>query len=90
MKKLTAILLLSLPLAGCLGPNNALNSIRNWNAGVTEMDWANELIFLGLWFIPVYPFAFLADVVVFNTWEYWGGESPIKDPGPFPDTFNLK
>ena len=37
--------------------------------------WANEAIFLGLNIIPVYGFAYLADIVVFNSIEFWTGES---------------
>jgi len=74
---------LSLGLASsCLGPDNAYRSIRDWNRDLSDQDWVNELVFLGLYFIPVYPIALLADIVVFNTIHYWTGDNPINDPGP--------
>ena len=72
----------------CLGPNRALSSLSTWNAQLSTQDWINEVVFLGLIVVPVYPVAFAADVLVFNTMDYWQGENPINDPGPFPDTFH--
>jgi hypothetical protein len=85
MKKafLASVLALSLVGSSCLGPDHLYGSLKNWNAGLTEMDWLDEIIFLGLWIIPVYPIALLGDVVIFNTWGYWTGENPISDPGAF-------
>lgn len=89
MKKSLLALTLALPLfaSSCLGPNNLHNSLRNWNAEVTEQDWLNEVIFLAMTIIPVYGIAQLADILVFNTIDYWSGENPIDTPGPFPETF---
>ena len=78
-----ASLVLVLGISSCLGPDHLYNSIKNWNAKVSDQDWLDEVIFIGLWIIPVYPIASLADVIVFNTIGYWG-ENPIGDPGPFP------
>ena len=82
---LAGALTLGLLCGGCLGPNNAQNSLRNWNAEVTDMDWVNEVIFLVI--SPAYGVAGLIDVLVLNTIDYWSGENPLDDPGPFPDTF---
>ncbi|MEM1450873.1 MAG: DUF3332 family protein [Planctomycetota bacterium] len=84
MKSLLPAAALSLGLAGCLGPNNLFNGLNNWNARATDQDWVDEIIFLGLNFIPVYPIALFGDVLVFNTIDYWSGENIIQDPGPFP------
>lgn len=86
MKKtiLAAALALGITTSSCLGPDNAYNSIKNWNAELSEQDWVNEIVFLGLTFIPVYGFALFLDVVVLNTVNYWTGDNPIDDPGPFP------
>jgi hypothetical protein len=86
MKKhaLALVLALALPCSGCLGPDNAHNSIRNWNANATEHDWLNEVIFIGLTVVPVYGLAYLGDILIFNTIDYWSGDNPIEDPGPFP------
>ncbi len=84
MKKLIATTALMLGASGCLGPNNLYNGLNNWNANVTDQDWADELIFLGLHIIPVYGITLFADILVINTIDYWSGENPVKDPGPFP------
>ena len=87
MKKALASLALVVALgsSSCLGPDNLYNSIKNWNAELSEKDWINELVFLGLTIIPVYPLALFGDVVIFNTITYWSGDDTISDPGPFPE-----
>lgn len=89
MKKVILALCLCLPvsLTSCLGPNNAFNSLHNWNATVTEYDWVNEGIYLGLNIIPVYGLFHLGDILIFNTVDYWSGENPISNPGAFPESF---
>lgn len=84
MKKLIAAAALTFGATGCLGPNAMYNSLTNWNAEVSEQDWVNELLFIGMYVIPVYPIALWGDIVVVNTIDYWSGENPIGDPGPFP------
>ena len=79
-------LTLALVTPGCMGPNNALDSINNWNATVTKYNWLNEVIFVVI--APVHVFAWTADVLIFNTIEYWGGGNPVSDPGEFPDSFS--
>jgi hypothetical protein len=86
MKKLALAAALSLTLlsAGCLGPNNLHDSIRNWNAEASDEDWVKEAIFLCMMIVPVYPAAYLADVLIFNTVNYWSGSNPISEPDSFP------
>jgi hypothetical protein len=86
MKKLSALCLtalLALPTIGCLGPNNAFNSVNSWNSRATDSKWWNELIAVGFWIIPVYPLCLTGDVLIFNSIEFWGGENIISDPKPF-------
>ena len=85
MKKILAAAVLTLGASGCLGPNNMFDSLNIWNAEVVEQDWLVEVIFIGMYIIPVYPIALLGDVIVINTVDYWSGENPIDDPGPFPN-----
>ncbi|HEV8113127.1 MAG TPA: DUF3332 family protein [Planctomycetota bacterium] len=80
---LAAVLATIVGTSSCLGPDHAYGQVRSWNAQLSDQDWLKEVVFIGLWIIPVYPVALLGDVVVFNTIGYWG-ENPIKDPGPFP------
>ena len=89
MKKTILASAFALTLLGtsCLGPNNAQNKVNNWNAEVTEHNWLNEILFI----IPlgfVQQLAWLGDVIIFNTIEYWGGENPVSDPGDFPESFS--
>lgn len=72
---------------GCLGPNSAHDNLRNWNAEVTDYDWANELIFLGLNIVPVYGLFYMGDILIFNTVTYWSGDDMIGAAGEFPESF---
>ena len=49
MKKalVSLALVLGLTCPSCLGPDHLYNSIKNWNAELSEQDWVNELVFLG-------------------------------------------
>ena len=84
MKKILACAALALGATSCLGPNHLFNKVQNWNADATGYDWADELVYLGLNIVPVYGLAFVADQLVLNTIDYWSGENPVADPGPFP------
>ena len=86
MKKtaIAAALVLALTCSSCLGPDNLYNSVKNWNAGLSKQDWVNEVVFIGLYFIPVYPLALFGDVVIFNTIDYWTGKPTLNTPGAFP------
>ena len=79
------LLAISLGLGGtsCLGPDHTYGQVKQWNAKLTKEDWLNEVVFLALHVIPVYPVALAADVLIFNTIQYWSGNNPINDPGPF-------
>ncbi len=82
-RKLTSILLsltilfTSTFLTGCFGSFKAFNNLRNWNSNVTDNKWANELIFLVLWIVPVYGLFVLGDLLIFNTVEFWSGDNPL-------------
>ena len=78
LKKLALAGALALGCTGCLGTNQTFEGLRDWNTEVTDNEWANEGIFLGLNIIPVYPFAYLADVIVFNSIEFWTDENPME------------
>ena len=83
-KRLAAVALgLTVSLTSCIGPNKLWNSVLSWNSTVTESKFANELIFLGLHFVPVYQIAFAADGLILNSIEFWGGENPVTKPAEF-------
>ncbi len=89
MKKLTLVLALALVGTGCIGPNNAFQSANSWNSRATDSKWWNELIFVGMWIIPVYPITLLGDIVIFNSIEFFGEENPIREPRPYTPVSDL-
>jgi hypothetical protein len=80
MKKLllgAALAGLTMTSTGCLGPNKLFNDLHEWNYQVSDNDAVNELVFLGMTIIPVYAVAYLVDIVVLNTVEYWSGDNDM-------------
>jgi hypothetical protein len=76
--KLVAVLLsMSLMLSSCIGSFNLTNKVKDWNEGLGN-KFVNELVFIGMHIIPVYPLTLLADGVVLNTIEFWTGSSAIS------------
>lgn len=78
MKSIQRALLIGLAIAitGCYGPFRLTKKLHSWNGTVGE-KWVNELVFLGLNVLPVYPFAALGDAIIFNSIEFWGGNNPV-------------
>src|SRR5262249_22520002 len=89
MKKLihsavaTFALTACLGTTSCIGPNNLYNGIASWNSRLAESKFVNELVFLGLYIIPVYPLALFGDLILFNSVEFWSGKNWIKKPEEF-------
>jgi hypothetical protein len=67
----------------CIGPNNAFNSVLTWNSKVSDSKILNELVFLGLNLIPVYPLSLFGDMLIFNSVEFWTGNNWIGTPEAF-------
>jgi hypothetical protein len=79
MKNTLALLLVvTLTVSGCYGPFNLTRKVHHWNGEVGESKWTNEAVFLGLAILNVYTVAALADVVIFNSVEFWSGKNPIN------------
>ena len=75
--KLVAVLLsVSLMLSSCIGSFNLTNKIKDWNEGLGN-KFVNELVFIGMHIIPVYPISIMADAIVLNSVEFWTGSSPL-------------
>lgn len=72
-----ALLLLA---AGCLGPNNAARRVHTWNREI-ENRWGAELIYLVVRPLVILP-CFVADILLFNSIEFWGWDNPIDPPSP--------
>ncbi len=81
MKKfcLAGVVALGLFVGSCLGPNRLFNDLHDWNLTATDNRWGNEVIFLAFNIIPVYGVAYLLDIVIFNSIEWWGGDSPVEE-----------
>ena len=79
----TAAFAACLTSTSCIGPNHAYNSVASWNSTLTENKYVNELAFLGLNIVPVYPLCLFGDYIVFNSIEFWSGDNVISEPKEF-------
>ena len=66
-----------LTLTSCIGSYALFNKVRSWNEQATGSKFLNELIFVGLWIVPVYEVSMLADTFVLNSIEFWSGSNPV-------------
>lgn len=85
MKKNKAVLVCamlsgSVLFSSCIGSFGLWNSLKDWNQGVSN-KFVNELIFLAFHIVPIYEVAYLADVLVLNSIEFWSGSSPVASIG---------
>ena len=65
----------------CIGSFPVFHKIHSWNQNVSGNKFVNELVFIAFHIIPVYEISYLADGLIFNTIEFWGGSSPIAKVG---------
>lgn len=70
----------SVLFSSCIGSFGLWNNLKDWNQGVSD-KFVNELIFLAFHIVPVYEIAYLADVLVLNSIEFWSGSSPVASIG---------
>jgi hypothetical protein len=63
---------------GCIGQMGVSGKVRQFNVEATEDRWGREILFVIMMVIPIYAFASLADVIVFNSIEFWSGTNPIN------------
>ena len=79
--KLTALLLAATILfTSCIGSFRLSGKVLAWNKGVGD-KWVNELVFLALNIVPVYPIASFVDILVLNSIEFWTGTNPVAEEG---------
>lgn len=76
---ITAFLALLFVCTSCFGPFNTSTRLKTWNREI-ENRWAGEGVYLGLSILWVYRVAFVADALIFNSIEFWGGDNPIDPP----------
>jgi hypothetical protein len=72
---LLAFVLLAGP--GCYGKFNLTRQVYAFNTNLGS-KWVNEIIFILL--SPVYGFTMLGDTIIFNSFEFWGGDNPVSEP----------
>ncbi len=71
-----SLLLLASP--GCLGRMAVTSEVRTFNMNAVEGRWSREILFVGLYVIPVYPICGFLDLCIFNSIEFWQEENPIS------------
>ena len=76
-----ALLCGSMMFSSCIGSFALFNKVRDWNEGVTDSKFVNELLYLAMWIVPVYEISFFIDNVVLNTIEFWSGNNPAANVG---------
>lgn len=75
--KFFAVLMsMSLVLSSCIGSFGLTNKVKAWNEGLGD-KFVNELVFVCMHIIPVYPITLFVDGIVLNSVEFWTGDSPI-------------
>lgn len=82
MKKVLLTTLAATTLSGCLGHNALFNTVQDWNATASDEKFVNQGISFAFWIFPVYGLTLFADVIVFNSIEFWTGTNPINNKGP--------
>lgn len=70
------LMLLSVSFFGCYGNFAATRKVYEFNGSLGD-KWVNSVMMHVLNYIPVYPIAAFADVVIFNTVEFWTGSNPM-------------
>ncbi len=84
MKKRFSVMAMSALLSGtilfssCIGSFSLFNKLLSWNNTVGD-KFINELVFIAFCIVPVYEIAWLADVVVLNSIEFWTGNNPVAE-----------
>ena len=81
MKKTKMFAIATLVTAGsimtsCIGSFTLSSRVLEWNQGLGS-KWVNEVVFLAMNIVPVYPITMLADGVILNSVEFWTGSNPI-------------
>jgi hypothetical protein len=80
-RSLLCVLALGALSTSCIGPFNATGRIHTWNREI-DNRWVGEGVFLIFRALPVYTVAFVADIIVFNSFSFWEWGNPIDPPAP--------
>lgn len=71
------VLASSMLFTSCIGSFRLTNKVLAWNHQISN-KFVNELVFFGLWILPVYEISAIADILVINSVEFWSGTNPIE------------
>ncbi len=76
---LVAVVLIGMvpTVVGCFGRFPLTRAVYNFNDGVSDNKVIKSLVMWAFIIIPVYSIATLADAIIFNLIEFWGGE-PVE------------
>ncbi len=74
------MLSITILFSSCVGSFGLFNRLATWNQSISN-KFVNELVFLAINIVPVYGVAYLADVLVINSIEFWSGTNPMADVG---------
>lgn len=75
--KFSALLLAAtILLSSCIGSFGLTSKVKNWNDSLGD-KFVNELVFFCMLCVPIYEVSMLADLVVFNSIEFWTGDNPV-------------
>lgn len=72
------ILSSSIICSSCIGSFGLWSSLKDWNNSIGN-KFVNEIVFLAFHIVPVYEVAYLADIIVLNSIEFWSGANPLAD-----------
>ncbi len=80
LKFAALVVFASILMTSCIGSFSLTNKVKNWNEGIGD-KFVNELVFIGLHLIPIYELCVFADIIVFNSIEFWTGDNVVSNPG---------
>lgn len=72
------ILSCSIICSSCIGSFGLWSSLKDWNNNIGN-KFVNEIVFLAFHIVPVYEVAYLADIIVLNSIEFWSGANPLAE-----------
>ncbi len=76
---LMVLALAPMAMTGCIGSFAAWTKVKEFNESSSESKWVQELLFLVLHVIPVYEIAYVLDILIINSIEFWTGENPMME-----------
>ena len=70
----------SVLFSSCIGSFGIWNQLKSWNQNIGN-KFVNEIVFFAFHVVPVYEVAYLADILVLNSIEFWSGSNPMANIG---------